>query len=681
MAPGYLTRTAPAWLVAQARARGGSWGPLAQAWHLRADTVERRAAPRWTTATLTLLLEEGRHHLEAEQFVGVDDWIRIYRYVPGGQAVEADHLFDGLVTSVRTQADAHGAATVIRCHSLAWRLWRDRLVFGQYRRSALQAATHPAGAEGVSFYAGLPCEFNPGGRPNMDPVDFTTADGEAPEFRAPLFCEPGAAGARWWTWRDALQYLQWFYNGDQGFIANRDFTPAERLAGGWPLAIERDLTGLRLWEALALVARAGGADLFETIAPTAEDETALAAAAAAAGESPAPAGPGVVAGISHAIAVVPWGTGSAVSIRLQAAADAPVLDLEQTNLFGHTLDVDAAAAVTCPCVAGGRPLYELAVPLTAAWTAADLDTTLTLPSACPPAAGEMGLDYAKRYVTSGAEHAQYRDAGRYWRAITDAASTADDFCDLAALVGEAAGSWPPMRHRPLALLAATATAGGEPAFAEISWDAGDTWVRLAQAAIADDELAIRITAADLRAVANPADDEQTLWGDLAGAAADPPTADVPLVRLVCCVAGPSRPLAWPARRPGGGTSFAASHWFDRGAAFQRRTRTAGSPLAADDAAPAGASDGTHQGLSLDAYATRLQDLLESRLIHASLPLEIPLDDVELGDTVERIEGVELDLAANSGPARRAPRIVAIRHDLQRDGMVLMLDTDREGMLA
>ena len=159
----------------------------------------------------------------------------------------------------RHQFDQSGAKVILTANSPSWRLQADQIVYGQNRRSHAQVMAlraDPDACEDFTWYNGLPTVFNPDGLPNKAPA-YAAEGWGVTDTRGgvPVFCEPGSIGAKFWTWLDVFDYLQWFYNPNQEYVVN--YLPtADEYANAQPFTLAADFTGMTLLEAWRVPARA-----------------------------------------------------------------------------------------------------------------------------------------------------------------------------------------------------------------------------------------------------------------------------------------------------------------------------------------------------------------------------------------------------------------------------------------
>lgn len=593
------------------------------------------------------------------RLVAFDD--RVDAFTDPARAADRLALFAGFVVDTDWEFDANESA-VFTARSNAWRLRRDRdhMVYG--RRMAMRGTV--AGQD-VALFTGLPCVFNAGGRPNLSTSVQAVGAGEpGPSRGIPLFAADDADGAVWWTMATILDYLQWHYNAAETYVANA-VPSADDYAGTVPLVV--DCEGMSLWEALGELGARGGYDIFETFSMPSN---------ASLPNTP----------VTSQITVVERGTGTLRTVKHQTpAADGtrPVVDLVETDLFSTSVAENVSSCVNAPVVAGGRRLYEITIPLAKAWDPARLE----VPAGSQIVLGIVkepqlsGEAYCRRYVVGGSSFHLYADCGRLWDANTDGRYTAAPYeaalPDVSLLCGETVDSWPLMPYRPLDCLTGPAAAFGDGKafgkYVEISFDSGTTWQRLTGTQVAPRRLAVRLDVDNLARIVKAGTTAHTTWNLFKRLVDAPSTV---LMRLTCTIAGPNRAVSAGVTRPGGSV-FDMSGFFDRGHLSEERTvasssRFYGLGLAADETESSDAE-------RLDRAAGLIADANAARFIEASIPVEWPDTPIGLGDRIERIEGIDVALGTNVGPAAHYPRVVGIERNLTPEtyNTVLTLDTDRK----
>lgn len=631
-----------------------AYGPWADSGILLPGEVRRVVAPglhlarcELDIATLATHCWRWRNHL------GVDDRIAVVAAV--ADETDPDNptrlvLFAGFVVEGAWQFGAAQEHASIAASSTAARLARDQeyLVYGRYMLDA---------NADLRFCTGLPCEFNYRGLPNRHPTLQHQLDPAGEPRGVPVFAYDGDPAAVYWTLADAMDYLWWRYNTDETWIANHTFLLAD-YARDEPICVGAE--GLSLWEALAAVADKAGYDVYEQFTWEGGEPFSQ-------------------------IVAKRRGTGPERSIKHQAedsGADGgrPNLDLASTNLFTASVCESVASAVTAPVVAGGAKLFEITAELGKAWDPARLSISGTV--IVPPGQESASADepYVQKYCTSGTLFTEYADVARLWDANSDGRYTPAPWelpeADVADLADQSAGTWPAMPYKPLPALSwYYAVEGGTGAshecLVEVSFDDGATWRPLDGFRLLPDRLGICLTPLNLAEIVDPASGVN-LMEALTGA-----HPEYVRLWLTCTVAAPDRNVVAAARRDKAGTAFLTGQWVDRGALGQVRTRATGSSLADQPADEADLTD------DLTDVATAFQDAGEDRSIEAALHLEWPDEEIELGDTVPKVGGINYDLRTNSGPALRSPRVVAIHHLLTIDtwSMSIVLGTERMSGVA
>jgi len=655
------TRTAVATRLTRRQRVGVGYGPARHVPWLAASQVRHAIAPEVSALKIDAapVRDAAGVAIRAwdwRRLVGFDDRVALVTAPP--RRADRMALFSGFVVDADWEFGT-GEEAVFTARANAWRLLRDRghLVYGQWR--ATRGAV--AGAS-TALFSGLPCAFNAGGRPNCSTARQAVGANEAGPARGiPLFTDAGAADAEFWTFATALDYLQWRYNASQTYIANAEPTEDD-YAAGVPLVV--DCEGLSLWEALGELGARAGVDVFEAFSLGAREWHTVASR----------------------IAIVRRGAGTLRTVKHQApAADGarPVLDLDETDLFSTSIAENVSSCVNAPVVVGGRKLYEITIPLQPAWDPARLEVPAGSQIVHKAKAPQMASEaYCRRYVVGGSSFHLYADVGRLWDANTDGRFSAAPYeaavPDVALLCGQTIDSWPLMAFRPLDCLSQPSAAFNDGKafglYVEISFDSGTTWQHVTGVTPARDRLAVRLTAANLAEIVRA--DKATDWKSwcLFKRLVDAPSTVK--MRLTCTVASPERAVSASVTRPGGSV-FDMTGFFDRGDLSEERTvasssRFSGLGLAADETASAAEADLTRAaGLIADANA--------GRYIEASVPIEWADAEISLGDRIERIEGIDVALGTNVGPAAQYPRVIAIERNLTPEtyNTVLTLDTDRK----
>ena len=598
------------------------------------------------------------HAWQWRQAVSVDDYVAIVSDHP--DPAEAYTPFCGFIVDPDFTFGADDEGCVLTAVSPAFRLKRDVIVYGRWMID---------GNGDLRHCSGLPCAFNAGGKPNchpdlqdVSPLGITRRPPPEWDGRTgvPVFTYDGDPNAGFWTAPQIFEYLMWLYNGFETWVRNYDLLLADYARDEMiVLATE----GVSLWDALHAAADKAGYDVGEWFLNDG-------------------------AGIPYSqIVIVRRHCGRAVTVRHQPVSPDGAMQnlrLEGTNLFSASIAEPTSSCVTVPIVAGGRDVYEITVDLDPVWQPDWLELPAGSRIVAPDEKGHtpaMHEEYCKRYVAGGEDFPLYADCGRLWDANTDGrycdAPWSLAVCNVAALAGEESGTWPVMTHSPLPLLSRGGPGGAQmETFLELSWDGGAHWHGMWGYELLDDRLGVRLTMENLAGVVRPPVDADDL--------PDPITEnlfykllELPCyirMRLTVCVAGPSRNVVAPARREAAGTSFATVAWFDRQTAGQRRIRPAGARLEVAGL-EADTADGTAE---LTDAAEAVQDACEGRLLEASLPIEW-MEDARVTDVVERIAGLEYDLAVNAGKARLAPRVVGrlLNFTPETYTMALTLSTDRK----
>ncbi len=578
---------------------------------------------------------------------------------PGDRvAVVSDHaedadrkcIFSGFIADSDWTFDTN-QQVIVTAVGAPFRLLRDskHVIFGRYMENK---------SGGIVCFTGLPCVFNANGRPNRSVSAFPIEG--APDEGIHVFTADNDHNAEYWSVTDALEYLMWFYNLSETWVINHLFSTADFEATLSSQPVTTDVEGNGLWAALAAVAEHGGYD--------------LACRYTLSGEY-----------IFSAIHLVRKGAGTEQVLDHQPpAADGSfdAFDSERTNLFAASVAEATASCVTEPIVAGARGLHEITIELISAWES----SRLTLPSGSYIVSpgqekANASSDYVKRYVVGGADFAEYSACGRLWDGNTDGFYIGPPWYeltipDVAALAGKTAGSWPVMLYKPhrmVSKISAGPNAAGVEHYVEYTIDGGINWYPLGgnQCRVLGGSLGVYITAANLAEIYPDGGDKNTdnlfykLWKTPASVK----------VRLTCCVASPHRGYCWSDRRSTAGTAFRQGEFFDRDALGIVRERAVSSRFSGTDV-PADTADETTR---LQTAAVGLLDINEDKVIEAGLTMEWIAPEINLGDRVTRIGGIEVDLKTGSGAAVRSPRVVCRTFRLTADTLQteLTLDTERK----
>jgi hypothetical protein len=615
-------------------------------WHdqaeFLAEMVHEAVAPAVNRAKCLLKLPASEKHVwRWRDFLAIDDRIAI---VENSLAAERQVLFGGFVLDVDWRYDGHDEDCTITAAGNAFRLARDVIVQGRWMLSKGSAVTH---------YSGLPCQFNPAGRPNRHPTLQHDIEG-GPARGVAVFTHDFSVGADFWTIGDILDYLLWRYNAAQTWISNGLLSEADyaRLA-----PIEISVEGRNLWEALADACRQAAYDAFELVSNDGNGWPASTIFLRHVGD-------GAVATVGRQ-EVNPDGT-------------FPLLDLDQTNLLSTSVAESVASSVTRPMLAGGWRLYEVTVELGKAWDPSKLATP---PGEKPwPDASPLYMPtFWSRFCTDGDAFPVYASVGRSWDANTDGTFSEPPFSlpvvDVALAADQPSNSWPMMPYVPLPALTAenaNLTGPSQEDLVEISYDGGSTWERLLSSfRVAHDRLAVEITEKNLACISTGvpgAEYEQNLFWRL-----EHDGADVRM-RLTCTIAAPFRAIQQPARQATAATIFETAEWFDRGILGQVRSQATGSALAGKGLAV----DSADGSADLVAAALAIRDFSEDRTIEASVPLEW-MDGIGLTDVVQQIGGINYSLAIKGGDSPRYPRVVARTLHLRPEAysLHLVLGTERK----
>ncbi|HOD79949.1 MAG: hypothetical protein BWX88_02766 [Planctomycetes bacterium ADurb.Bin126] len=608
------------------------------------------------------LANAGLHAWQWREAVGVDDQVRILRHVPDAsvQATGSSEivLFQGFVADVELAWGAAAERVVLTCVSRAHRLAADGryLVYGRLMESQ---------GGSVRLYSSLPCEFNAGGRPNRRRRQIS---GQW------VFTHDADATAAYWTMKEAVEYLQGWYNSLTPIVRHEmedaavgelwvdNFVSIANLSSE-PVFVS--VEGVGLWQAMAAVCDKHGFDMFEFV-----DADAL-----------------------NVIQITRRHGGREIQLAKQdAGSDA---DLTRTNLHSATVAEAASSVVAEPTVAGGATLYEVTLELYPCFDFSDLTQIEDEGWHVWPrdVAGRAGLlqwdDYCKRFCVGGLLFKPH--AGRLWDANTDGRYTGSfqhtiPTPDTALAAGQASGSWPLIPFKALPMLSqqqllldgslgkALADAGqsGE-VLVEIYWGQLARWEPLTcRLELLGDRFGVRLTEPNLAAVMPQAWAETEYGRDptthnLMARMIDSPT-NIRL-RMTATIAGPHRNLSRPIRTAAAGTMFATSAWYDRGSLGQVRVRSDASRQIVDAIGMTYADES--DGREVDQVARALQAAMEGRSVEAGLPIEWTDQDVRLTDVITGITGIHY---AFDGQCR-TPRVVGKTTLLGSETYQLQLATD------
>ena len=579
---------------------------------------------------------------------GFDDMIEL---TTDHRADDRLGLFSGFLVEPDWHYQAGGCGCVLTAMGRSQRLLSDTPVYGQWQ---------PDSSDTVRFYSGLPCSFNPGGRPNRGIAASYAGIGG---FGSYAFTYPDALGAEYWTAIDAMAYLLTHYNQAQTWLANPTFTDAQR---GDTRPIVVSVEGQSLWEALATVAAASGYDVWESF----------------------PQALGSGDRVASAINYQHRSLGTIRQVRHQAyTGGLSTLDIKKTNSFAARVAESNASCIAAPIILGGAKLTQLTIELYKAWDASKLtystsDGPLILEN-------DEQTSYRNRYVVGGDDFLWYASVGRRWDANTDGlydkyfvnTENPDEHrADLGELVDGKAGSWPAMPYKPRPLL--DRLGQGRSALVYWSPDDGETSYALRSARVDPERLAVYLTQPNLATIRyGDTTDKATqnffyhLSNDCAATR----------VYLICTVASPHR-CSSPrrdeqlARRTSAGTAFTTSRIFDRGQAGGLRViHSASKSPWYQLPVGQGVRDVVDDRYQLARIAGAIQDAAEDRTIEASFELPWPETDLSLGDRIDRIAGIDYKLGTNAGAATRYPRIVRLVYNLTPDtyDTQIVLDTDRQ----
>jgi len=650
----------PVWHSAHAGA--GKYDAFVDDARLLPVEVRDSLAPQTAVAKVELNLPALRVDAwDWKRWVAFDDRIVI---ASGGQdPAEREVLFVGFVVDVDHSHSRRAESVIVTAAGNAFRQKRDLVVSGRYMLNQKIKETE----DKVARFAGLPCHFNAGGRPNRHPdLQQDLAEWDAPARGVAVFTYDGDPNAVWWSNLDVHDYLMWSYNEEQKWISNDRFSAADYagVEGDSSVThVEVAVEGMDLWSALAAVGERAGDDVYEHFAYDGEDGGK---------------------GFTSRIEIIKKHCGSLRTVKHQAAnpdGTLPKLDPSLTSLYSSAISESTTSCITRPTIVGGPPLREITITLQKAWDPALLDlgeddAILSTAAGGKPDGTEK---YCKQYIIGGADFAKYAGVGRLWDANTDGKYSGSPYSltvtDAAALAGDTALSWPLMPHKPLPCLTRLALhsfAASVDSYLELSVDGGTNWYGLTGYKVLPDRLGVYLTAANLADIAIGGGDN--LFKRLKDDA-----ANVKL-RLTCTVAGPHRNSVIPDARTTAGTHFEATGFFDLGSLGTSKKRADSSRFGGlGVTGPAADETGTDWLARLTAVAAKIQDVAEDRLIEASLPIEWPDPTVWLCDQIARIEGIEYDLQTNAGAAVLAPRVVQRTFLLRPETycMQITLDTCRK----
>jgi len=570
------------------------------------------------------------------QFFRLDDRLEVIADRP--KKSDRECPFAGFIVDVDWQFARRQADCIVTAAGNSHRLLADVPIYGRWMMGA---------DEHVRPYAGLPCEFNAGGRPNRSTATGVHDNWHVPDAEgvtvqgAPLFTYDGDPAGQWWTPHDALWYLMWFYNAQQTWIANAQLDDAT-LADAQPIVAA--VEGMSLWEAIAEIGGAGGYDVWESFSNDGDGR------------------PQSTIRIQHKNA------GPLRKLkhqRMPASGIPDEIDPRQTNLYSARVAESVASCITAPVVLGARHLREIKIELQPAWD----DERLEIPDDGVGIVYKNLNDhgdktYVNRYCVGGEFFDQYWEVGRLWDANTDGrySDLGLTVPTLYGVVANALAALPAMPHEVRTCMSRTPIGENRRLRPIVTWSRAPCSAELACGwKVVPGRLAIYITERNLADVIFPHTDRYThnLFYLLA--------TGLVFMEMTATIAVPIRSVAAPARRPGAGTAFTTRRLFDRGAAGQYAYCVWGSTAETID-------DRTELGR----IAKGIQRAGEDRYIEAAVEVPWPEPGISLGDRIERIAGIEYPLAVNTGPQRRCPRVVAYEMGLTEStyDMQLTLDTYR-----
>jgi len=583
--------------------------------------------------------------------VGFDDMIELTSDHRGDDRVG---MFSGFLTEPDWSYQAGDAACSLTAMGRSQRLLSDTPVYGRWMQDS---------AGEVRFYSGLPCSFNPGGRPNRSAKIGAAAGG----VNSCVFTYVGDPEAYYWAPIHAMAYLLGNYNYDQTWLDNPTFTDSQR---DDDRPIVASVEGQSLWEALATVAAAGGYDVWEAF-EIPEDP---------AGDSE----PQVASAIKFQLR----SAGTLRQVRHQAyRGSLATLDIKKTNSYTARVAESNASCIAAPVILGGAKLTQLTIELYKAWDpallaySASTDGPLILEN-------DEQTTYRKRYVPGGDDFLQYGSVGRRWDANTDGLynkwfvnteNPEEHQADLGELVDGAAGTWPAMPYKPRPLLDRLGQGRSALVYWTPDWSAETsdyTTYELRSAHVDPERLAVYLTQANLASIRYGDTTDKATHNFFYHLINDSATTKV---FLICTIASPIRCSFSAARRTSAGTAFTTSRVFDRGQAGGLREIHGGakSPWY-QQGSSAGGDEADDRG-QLAKIAGAIQDAAGDRTIEASFELPWPETDLSLGDHIDRIAGIDYKLGINTGAAARFPRIVRLVYNLTPEtyDTQIVLDTDRQ----
>jgi len=623
----------------------GSYERKATGWRFLPISVELPMAPAVPRLRFEFKPNAIKMPWMWKDYVGFDDMIEL---TSGHRGADRLGVFSGFLVEPDWHYQAGDCGCVLAAMGRSQRLLADTPVYGRWMQDASYEAR---------FYSGLPCSFNPGGRPNRSAKIGAAAGG----VNSSLFTYDGDPDAYYWAPIHAMAYLLGNYNYDQTWLDNPTFTDSQR---DDDRPIVASVEGQSLWEALATVAAAGGYDVWESFSQST-------------GDAGAP-GPQVASAIKFQLR----SAGTLHQVRHQKyTGSLAALDTKKTNSYAARVAESNASCIAAPVILGGARLTQLTIELYKAW-----DPALLAYSASTD--GPLILEndeqtaYRKRYVPGGDDFLQYGSVGRRWDANTDGLydkwfvnteNPEEHRADLGELVDGAAGSWPAMPYKPRPLLDRL----GQGRSALVYWtpDDGETTYELRGAHVDPERLAVYLTQPNLAGIRYGDTTDKATHNFFYHLINDWATTKV---FLICTIASPHRCRFSAARRTSAGTAFTTSRLFDRGQVGGLRRILAGNKSPWYQQGSSAGGDEVDDTDQLARIAGAIQDAAGDRTIEASFELPWPEPDLSLGDRIDRIAGIDYKLGINTGAAARFPRIVRLVYNLTPEtyDTQIVLDTDR-----
>lgn len=484
---------------------------------LRADTVEQRSDDRFSTATISVRLDNNFDFLDARHRYHGD--LRIVVRTEAADASQRLMLFDGypLSQSSTREGGPHRATDEYRLIAVSvyqrWAIDPRGWIQGRRMRNAaiLDGLTSDPGkfATRTAVATALPCVFNINTRPNRAAEPIIVRDADGKPRRIFLFTHDDDPMALPWSLLDALRHVLWFHHTPEGPVSIRALLDATESAAGLDprctapyvppsglvarlLASADDLNceAVNLVEAVALIA--DRASVHATCVVDNIDGHAKSRLALWTPHSGATRSINIAWGGRYADGSPRYDTGLIPANEVTADNQARRIEV----LWDHSRLINA------PIVVGDVKRWEMTVPLVPGWTPeTDLDNVAPedrdaakAEALTPDVIDFLGdlveqIDWYRKYHRSGDLFADHRDVARYWVLNEDGAFDAatfnrnapfDDYApfDFAASAGNDAtspGKWT-RRPRPMRETI-TRDLDGSPlgVFVEVSYDGGANW--------------------------------------------------------------------------------------------------------------------------------------------------------------------------------------------------------------